>query len=260
MFRLDDQISAWCTGVAECARMSKLEVEELRDHLVTEVQRQQSLGASEERAFELATARLGSIDDLCKEYAKNKRVGRAIRAVANVPYGTRILGAYLLASACLMSFLHIAKFIDLFITGGERTPDFQDFTILSFLGLAVLLWAPFVWGGVTGTALLRGRELGPGRLFGLVALIAIQIPVFGAQPLPAYELSGGLQLTLLLGPVEGLFEYQTLADIHINAPAAQPNYFGINLIAMTAFVFTLARFLDCVSRDDAHIRATQALG
>src|SRR5690606_12603715 len=144
--------------------------------------------------------------------------------------------------------------------GGERSPDFQDVTIPAFLGYAVWMWAPFVWGGVAGTALLLGRELGPGRLFGLVALVAIQVPVFGAQPLPAFELSGGLQLTLLLGPVEGLFEYRTLADIHINAPAGEPYYLGINLIAMTAFVFTLARFVDGVGRDDARIGATQALG
>jgi len=260
MFRLDEQISAWCTDVAERARLSRLEVEELRDHLVTEVQRQQSLGASDERAFELATARLGSIDDLSREYAKNRRISRAITAVANVPYGTRVLGTYLLTIACLMSYLHIATFLNLFVTGGERPPDFQDITIPIFLGYAVWMWAPFVWGGVAGTALLLGRELGPGRLFGLAAVIAIQVPVFGAQPLPAFELSGGMQLTLLLGAVEGLFEYHALPDIHINAPAGELSYFGINLIAMTAFLFTLARFVDCVSRDGARMRATQALG
>lgn len=260
MFRLDEQISAWCTDVAEHARMSRLEVEELRDHLVTEVQRQQSLGASDEKAFELATARLGSIDDLSREYGKNRRISRAIRAIANVPYGTRILGAYLLTIACLMSLLHITTFLNLFVTGGERPPDFQDTTIPVFLGYALWIWVPFVWGGVAGTALFLGRELGPGRLFGLAALIAVQVPVFGAQPLPAFELSGGMQLTLLLGPVERPFEYQALPDIHINAPAGALQYFGINLFAMTAFLFTLARFVDCVGRDGARIRATQALG
>jgi hypothetical protein len=260
MFRLDEQISTWCRAVAERARMSTVEIEELRDHLVTEVQRQQSLGASEEKAFELATARLGSIDDLSKEYAKNRKIGRAVTAVANVPYGTRILGAYLLTIACLMSFLHITTFINLFVSGGERSPDFQDTTILAFVGYAVWMWAPFVWGGVAGRTLLLGRALGPGRLFGLVALIAVQVPVLGAQPLPAFELSGGLQLTLLLGPVEELFRFQALSDIHLNAPASGPHYFGINLIAMTAFVFTLTRLVDCVSRNDARVRATQALG
>lgn len=142
----------------------------------------------------------------------------------------------------------------------ERTSDFQDTTILTFLGYAVWLWAPFVWGGLAGVALLAGRELGPGRLLGLVALIALQVPMFGAQLLPAYELSGGLQLMLMLGPVEGLFEFYLLPDIHINTPASAPHYFGINLIALIAFVFTLARFIDCVGRDGARNRALRALG
>ena len=260
MFRLDEQISAWCSAVAERARMSGLEVEELRDHLVIEVQRQQSLGASDEQAFQRATARLGSIDDLAREYAKNKRVGRALRAVANVPYGTTVLGAWLLTIACLISFVHVTAFIDLFLTGGERPPDFRETTILAFLGYALWLWAPFVWGGVAGAALLTGRALSSNRVLGLVVLIVVQVPVFGAQPLPAFELSGGLQLTVLLGPVEGLFEYQSLPDIHINAPAGEPYYFGINLIALTAFVFTLARLVDGLSSEGARIRAAQALG
>jgi len=225
---------------------------------VTETNTQQSLGASDEEAFALATAKLGSLDDLASEYAKNKKLSRTIRAVANLPYGTRILGAYLVAIACLMSFTHIIRFIELFIIGADRSPDFENFTVLQFLGLSLWIWAPFVWGGLVGAELLRGREIGAARLLGLAALIAIQIPVFGAQPLPAFELSGGLQLTLLFGPTDGLLEYQTLPDIHINAPAGQPHYFGVSLLALVAFVFTTARFLDCVQRNEARIRALTA--
>ena len=46
-----------------------------------------------------------------------------------------------------------------------------------------------------------------------------------------------------MGPVEGLFEIQSLPDIHINSPASAPYYFGINLPALIAFVFTAARFI-----------------
>jgi len=244
--------------VAERSNLSRVEIEELRDHLVTEVHKQQSLGASDEEAFALATQKLGSVDSLASEYAKNKKLSRAIRAVASLPYGTKILGAYLVAIASLMSVTHIIAFIELFVTGADRPADFEDITVLEFLGLSLWIWAPFVWGGLVGAALLRGREIGAGRLLGLAALIAIQIPVFGAQPLPAFELSGGLQLTLFFGPAEGLLEYQTLPDIHINAPAGQLHYFGVSLLALIAFVFTTAKFLDCVQRNEARIRALEA--
>ncbi len=260
MFNLDEEISNWCLNVAEGSNISRSEIEELRDHLATEVQRQQSLGADDEKAFALATAQIGNIGDLAGEYSKNRKFGLAIRAVAKMPHAEKVLGVWLLAIACLMSFTHIATFFELFVIDGERPADFADLSISGFLGLSLLLWAPFVWGGFAGAALLRGRELGPGRLLGLAALIAIQIPVFGAQPLPAFELSGGLQLTVLLGSGQGLLDYQTLPDIHINAPAGQPHYFGISLLALTAFVYTAAKFLDCVQRNEARIRVTEALG
>lgn len=258
MFNLDEQISQWCQAVAERSRISRSEIEELRDHLESEVKRQQSLGMSEEEAFARSAARLGSIDALAGEYSKNRKIARAVRAVASLPYANTLLGAWLLATAGLMSFAHIDVFLGLFVSGSERSADFADVSVLDFLGYSLWTWAPFVWGGFTGTALLRGRELGPGRLLGLAALIAIQVPVFGAQPLPAFELSGGLQLTVLFGPVEALFEYQSLPDIHINSPAAGPHYFGISLLALSAFVFTLAKFLDCTSRHEARIRALEA--
>jgi hypothetical protein len=260
MFDLNEAITSWCARVAESSNLSRIEIEELHDHLATEVHRQQSLGASDEEAFALAAAKLGNVDSLASEYAKNKKLGRTIRAVANLPYGKRILGAYLLTIACLMSFTHSIVFIELFVIGADRSADFAGFTVVDFLGLSVWMWAPFVWGGLAGAALLRGRDVGAGRLLALAALLAVQIPVFGAAPLPAFELSGGLQLTLLFGATDTLLEYQTLPDIHINAPAGPPYYFGISLLALIAFLFTAAQFLDSVARTEARTRAAQALG
>lgn len=259
MFRLEDQISSWCTAVAVEARLSRAELEELRDHLVTEIDRQRALGADLERAFELATAKLGSVAELSREYTKNKKIARAISAIANVPLGSEVLGGYLAALAALMTLFHVMAGVSLFAPDGARPGSFGELDGAVLFGSAVLIWLPFAWGGVTGIGLLRGRKLGPGSLLGIAALLAVQVPVFGAAPLPAFELAGGLQVTLLFG-AERLFEYRTLPDVHINSPVAAPYFFGLNLIAAVAFSFTAAKCLDYAREAAARVGAEEVFG
>lgn len=74
MFDLDGEIRAWARAVHPdgCGRDGS--VDELMDHLSSEIERLQHEGLSQEQAFVAATERMGSVDELMREHAKNRRV------------------------------------------------------------------------------------------------------------------------------------------------------------------------------------------
>jgi hypothetical protein len=248
MFRLDHEITKWCAALTRQGHFSASQVEELRDHLYNEVQEQEALGVSEEKAFYLAVKKLGAIDELAREYAKNQRIGHALSVIANVPYGMQVLGFYLMAIACLTCYsAAIAYFA--FYTGQFTPPNNFPFV----LALAVI--ATFGWCGSRGFKLLRGRVLSSGALWGLLALISIQVPIVGGLPANGFEFSGGLQYAVLFGPLEYRFEFHPGADVHINTPFSEP-YIGVNIVALVAGIFIGLNLLDRWRKDtDAVARA-----
>lgn len=236
MFRLDHEIFQWCSSLRRSGRFSASQVEELRDHLYSEVQVQLALGVSEEEAFNLAVGKLGTIEDLGREYSKNQRISHAVSVIANIPFGSQILGFYLITLACLMCYSTAAAWFA-YYSGRFAPPD----TVPFVLAFAVI--AAFGWCGFKGLQLVRGRVLTRAAFLGLLALMSIQVPIIGGLPSSGYEFSGGLQLAILFGPAESRFQFQPGADVHINTVFSEP-YLGINVIALVAGIFIGLKLFD----------------
>jgi hypothetical protein len=248
MFRLDHEVSKWCSALTRQGNFSASQVEELKDHLYNDVQEQQALGVSEETAFYLAVKKLGAVDDLAQEYAKNQRIGHALSAIANVTYGAQILGCYLVTVACLMCYSTAAAYLAYYsgqLTSQDKLPFVFAFAVV----------ATFGWCGFKGVELVRGRVLSYGALWGLLTLILIQVPIIGGLPVNGYEFSGGLQYAVLLGPAEYRFLFNPGADVHINTVFSEP-YFGINIVALVAGIFLGLKLIDKWRKDRGEVAHT----
>ena len=241
MFRIDHEVSKWCLALRRQGRLSGSQLEELRDHVYDEVEKQKASGVSEEEAFRLAINRLGTIDELTYEYSKNQRIGHLLSVIAHVPYGAQILGIYLMALACIMSYSTATAYFAYY--SGQFTPPDTVPLMLAFIVITC-----FGWCGFKGFQLLRGNALGYGALVGLLALILVQVPIFGGPASSGYEFSGGLQLAALFGPVEQYVEFDPVAEVHINTGIAA-SYFGVNIVALLAGIFIGSNLFDRWRRD-----------
>jgi len=72
MFQLDREVRAWCSSILpdDCSQDERLD--ELEDHLYSEIERLQAEGLSEEQAFTTATNQLGEANMLMSEFSKNR--------------------------------------------------------------------------------------------------------------------------------------------------------------------------------------------
>lgn len=236
MFRLDREVSNWCAALTRRGQLAKAELDEIRDHLLTEIEKRREHGASEEEAFRAAVDKLGSVEDLSQEYSKNHRLARTISTIANLPYAARLLGLYLLAVSGLMLFQTISAYLR--FRAGEFAPP-------SSLPLPAALIFVSAFGSLAlaGIRLLRGRRLGAGALVWLIALLLLQVPIFGGLPENAYEIAGGLQAVVRFGAVESHFAFNLGAQVHVNSDYDY-RYFGINLTALLAALFAATLFFD----------------
>lgn len=85
MNELDRKIADWCERihVDRCWYRSSNRVEELKDHLFSEIEHHMASGMDEDAAFEAATLKLGNINDLEREFSKNRGwLGRLSRNIA----------------------------------------------------------------------------------------------------------------------------------------------------------------------------------
>lgn len=248
MFRLDHEVSKWCSDLTRHGHVSGSQLEEIKDHLYNEIEKQQALGVSEEEAFRRAIRKLGTIDELSHEYAENQRIGHVLSLIANVPYGAQMLGIYLIALACLMSYSTASAYFA-YYSGQFTPPDTFPFTF------AFVVIATFGWCGLKGFQLLRGSGLSYGALLGLLAVLLIQVPIVGGLQSNGYEFSGGLQFAVLFGPVEQHLEFNPVADVHVNT-GITASYFGVNIIALLAATFIGLTLFDRWRKDRAEITQT----
>lgn len=72
MNQLDEHVKAWCTSVLpdDCGHDDR--VEELEDHLLSEIARLEAEGLSQHQAFTRATRTLGEANMLISEFSKNR--------------------------------------------------------------------------------------------------------------------------------------------------------------------------------------------
>lgn len=72
MFDLDKEIHALCRSIYSNDWKRASSIDELKDHLYCEVERLSDEGLSEEQAFLTATERMGNVEKLRIEHAKNR--------------------------------------------------------------------------------------------------------------------------------------------------------------------------------------------
>jgi len=68
---LDDRIGEWRSYVLRREAIEGMDVDELEDHLRTQVADLQEAGLDEEEAFLIAVKRLGDLDSLSREWHRN---------------------------------------------------------------------------------------------------------------------------------------------------------------------------------------------
>lgn len=83
MFNLDDEIDGWCRAIHTHWFNRNAQIEELKDHLYCEIAGLEKKGLSQEQAFFIATERLGNIEALITEYAKNRGFVSSLYVQAN---------------------------------------------------------------------------------------------------------------------------------------------------------------------------------
>src|SRR5260221_10487589 len=79
MFNLEQKIKEWRRQLAAQGIQAQEVLNELEGHLREEMERQIQSGAKEQRAYEVARARLGDADSLSPEFAKTRETNRAAR-------------------------------------------------------------------------------------------------------------------------------------------------------------------------------------
>jgi hypothetical protein len=85
MNELDRKVAEWCERIHldRCWYRSKDSVEELQDHLYSEIEHLMTDGMNEDAAFDAATRKLGNIHDLEREFSRNRSwLGRLSRNIA----------------------------------------------------------------------------------------------------------------------------------------------------------------------------------
>jgi len=89
MFDLDKEIDAWCRSVLSNGWKRASSNTELKDHLYCEVERLLEEGLSEKQAFLAATERIGNVEDLRIEHAKNRSLSSTFSDLLNarIPSG-----------------------------------------------------------------------------------------------------------------------------------------------------------------------------
>ena len=72
MFQLDKEVDAWCATLFADRCRPEDNIDELKDHLYSEIEALVASGQSEKEAFYKATERIGNLEDLTSEYEKNR--------------------------------------------------------------------------------------------------------------------------------------------------------------------------------------------
>lgn len=73
MFDLNEQVNQWFKTLKNAKAIDEQNIDELKDHLFSEIEAQIASGKSQEEAFIIATALLGDQQQLKQEFIKNKQ-------------------------------------------------------------------------------------------------------------------------------------------------------------------------------------------
>lgn len=118
MFNLEQEINNWCASVHEFGLDKAERIEELKDHLLCEVERlMKGEDLTEEQAFYIAIEYTGNADDLKNEYSKNDTVFSMLTDIAKgkilKPMNTKKAAVLQIVTALVFASLMII--IDYFV-------------------------------------------------------------------------------------------------------------------------------------------------
>jgi hypothetical protein len=140
---LETQITQWRTAVSRSRAIASSDVEELESHLREQVADLESTGLNEEEAFLVAVRRLGAVDVVTEEFAREHgdRLWKQLVLVGGTPGRRRPFLSMIVFAAIAAATIQIARVASLGPNGGVAPWFYRD------LGLFVLpvLAAYFVW-------------------------------------------------------------------------------------------------------------------
>jgi len=141
-FDLDQNVAHWKTSLFKSQKMANENIEELSDHLYSEIDTLREIGLDEEEAFLVARKRIGSVESIAAEF---KKVNRQILFIHEItPYVKGIL-IYIAFSLFLNVFGNLSLLIGIRIGIDVSTVNTITFSILSLgiLSLSYLLYDRF---------------------------------------------------------------------------------------------------------------------
>ncbi|MDF2581000.1 MAG: hypothetical protein K0S49_2579, partial [Microbacterium sp.] len=130
--RIEDQISAWRAYVSRPEAIDGRDVDELEDHLRGQIDRLEASGLDGDEAFLVAVKRLGGLDDLSREFARehSDRLWKQLM-VPGEPRATRSGGGLPLAVGLAIGAALAIQIPALFgIRFGEDTDFYARFAAL----------------------------------------------------------------------------------------------------------------------------------
>jgi hypothetical protein len=192
---LETQITQWRSAVSRNRAIASSDVEELESHLREQVADLESTGLTEEEAFLVAVRRLGAVDTVTEEFAREHgdRLWKQLVLAGSTPGRRRPLISMIVFAAVAAVAVQIARLASLEPNGGPAPWFYRD------LGLFVLpiLAAYFVW-------LRRPPRVRVVALAAAVAAVAVIVSVF---PFAADSQTGalvGIHLPVVLWFAVGL--------------------------------------------------------
>jgi hypothetical protein len=102
MFDLEQAISEWHAQMLAAGIKTPVPLEELESHLREDIERQMKSGLNGQKAFEIATGRLGQANPLKVEFKKINSLDKAQQRKREGFIFAAVLGFYSLAMACLL--------------------------------------------------------------------------------------------------------------------------------------------------------------
>jgi hypothetical protein len=192
---LETQITQWRSAVSRNRAIAASDVEELESHLREQVADLEETGLTEEEAFLVAVWRLGAVDTVTEEFAREHgdRLWKQLVLAGNTPARRRPLISMIVFAGVAAVAIQVARLASLESNGAPAPWFYRD------LGLFVLpiLAAYFVWL----------RQLPRPRVVALAAAAAAVAVIVSIFPFAADSQTGalvGIHLPVVLWFAVGL--------------------------------------------------------
>ncbi len=142
MFRLDEEVLAWCRDVHPHGTDRQERIDELADHVYCEIRSWVEQGFSEEDAFRRATDQLGSSKELIREHFHSWSFRAQARVIswALLTGNVETLNKTLTGKSRAWLIIGVSLFFAALVTAVDRTFHTSEFTTGIFLAI---WWTPF---------------------------------------------------------------------------------------------------------------------